>query len=125
VKCALPCISVESSLFIQSDQKLNYAFIGGRFSFKNETYGTVVGWTDKWHVCSAVNAEECLKTLFYDCFYLATYAGEHNICVVLLLEVFGQDLEVGMSQETKDVNVTTVTLVEASRHFLKRDCVVL
>jgi hypothetical protein len=99
VKCALPCTSVKSSLFIQSHQKLNSAFIGGHFSSKDETCGIVVGWTDKWYVCFVLNAEKCLKTynvLFYDCFYLATTAGEHNFCVVLLLQVFGQDLEVGM-----------------------------
>jgi len=30
-----------------------------------------------------------------------------------------------MLQESKDINVTAVILVEASRHFLKRDCLVL
>ena len=45
--------------------------------------------------------------------------------MVFLLQVFGQDLEVGMLQESKDSNVTAVILVEANRHFLKRDSLML
>jgi hypothetical protein len=53
--------------------------------------------------------------LFYDCFCHATTVGEHHFCVVLMLQVFEQDLEIGMSQVSKGIDVTAVIPVGASK----------